>query len=260
MYCDSDQASLCWDCDLKVHGANFLVARHSRTLLCQVCQTPTPWSAAGANLGPTLSICRNCSGEDSRGLPAQERESCVAGEISGSAGGDVLDLDEEDLDDDVNSDESGEEEVEEEEDEGENQVVPWSSSSAPETAKFPSSDNFSDLWNSRSSFSVKRTREISSDLSLQESASCMINGTERNQGLTASSGDNLLSDDVIKRPLKGRRIGEPVSDEPVRVQSGSIKERIETIEKDIASGPNTPAGIAALLKLSRDRPEPACSC
>ena len=172
MYCDSDQASLCWDCDVKVHGANFLVARHSRTLLCQVCQTPTPWSAAGANLGPTLSICRNCSGEDARGLPAEERESCVAGEISGSAGGDVLDLDEEDLDDDVNSDESGEEEEEEveekeEEDEGENQVVPWSSSPPPETPKFPSSDNFSDLSNSTSSFSLKRTREISPDLSLQ---------------------------------------------------------------------------------------------
>ncbi|KAM0059041.1 putative transcription factor interactor and regulator Znf-B family [Helianthus debilis subsp. tardiflorus] len=35
IYCDSDQASLCWTCDNKVHSANFLVARHSRTLLCQ---------------------------------------------------------------------------------------------------------------------------------------------------------------------------------------------------------------------------------
>ncbi|KAL4347120.1 hypothetical protein GQ457_17G024250 [Hibiscus cannabinus] len=24
-YCESDQASLCWHCDAKVHGANFLV-------------------------------------------------------------------------------------------------------------------------------------------------------------------------------------------------------------------------------------------
>ncbi|KAE7995525.1 hypothetical protein FH972_000309 [Carpinus fangiana] len=24
MYCESDQASLCWDCDSQVHGANFL--------------------------------------------------------------------------------------------------------------------------------------------------------------------------------------------------------------------------------------------
>ncbi|KAL8507545.1 hypothetical protein ACS0TY_018186 [Phlomoides rotata] len=59
--CDSDQASLCWDCDDKVHAANFLVAKHSRTLLCHVCQSPTPWSAAGPNLGRTLSVCHACS-------------------------------------------------------------------------------------------------------------------------------------------------------------------------------------------------------
>ena len=43
MHCDSDQASLCWDCDAKVHAANFLVAKHSRTLLCHLCQSFTPW-------------------------------------------------------------------------------------------------------------------------------------------------------------------------------------------------------------------------
>ncbi|KAF4392698.1 hypothetical protein G4B88_029437 [Cannabis sativa] len=46
MYCESDQASLCWDCDEKVHGANFLVAKHSRSLLCHVCNFPTPWMAS----------------------------------------------------------------------------------------------------------------------------------------------------------------------------------------------------------------------
>ncbi|XWS51988.1 hypothetical protein CRYUN_Cryun11dG0029000 [Craigia yunnanensis] len=46
MHCESDQANLCWDCDVKVHGANFLVAKHSRTLLCHVCQNPTPWLAS----------------------------------------------------------------------------------------------------------------------------------------------------------------------------------------------------------------------
>ncbi|KAK3014362.1 hypothetical protein RJ639_009084 [Escallonia herrerae] len=34
MYCESDQASLCWDCDARIHSANFLVAKHLRTLLC----------------------------------------------------------------------------------------------------------------------------------------------------------------------------------------------------------------------------------
>ncbi|KAL0311216.1 UNVERIFIED_CONTAM: hypothetical protein Sangu_2416300 [Sesamum angustifolium] len=60
MHCESDQASLCWDCDAKVHSANFLVARHSRNLLCHVCQSPTPWSAAGPKLGPTVSVCEQC--------------------------------------------------------------------------------------------------------------------------------------------------------------------------------------------------------
>ncbi|KAL8228473.1 hypothetical protein R6Q57_016057 [Mikania cordata] len=60
-YCESDRASLCWTCDAKVHSANFLVARHSRTLLCQACQSPTPWTASGDTLWPsTASVCRTC--------------------------------------------------------------------------------------------------------------------------------------------------------------------------------------------------------
>lgn len=59
--CESDQASLCWDCDAKVHSANFLVARHSRNLLCRVCQSPTAWSAAGSKLEQTYSDCRKCA-------------------------------------------------------------------------------------------------------------------------------------------------------------------------------------------------------
>ncbi|KAF2616950.1 hypothetical protein F2Q68_00040437 [Brassica cretica] len=55
MYCESDQASLCWNCDGKVHGANFLVAKHTRCLLCTSCQSLTPWKATGLRLGPTFS-------------------------------------------------------------------------------------------------------------------------------------------------------------------------------------------------------------
>lgn len=60
MYCESDEARLCWDCDEKVHSANFLVAKHSRSLLCHVCQSPTPWKASGTKLGPTISVCEGC--------------------------------------------------------------------------------------------------------------------------------------------------------------------------------------------------------
>ena len=59
-FCESDQASLCWDCEGKVHGANFLVAKHTRCLLCNVCQSPTPWKASGLRFGPTVSICESC--------------------------------------------------------------------------------------------------------------------------------------------------------------------------------------------------------
>ncbi|KAJ4913325.1 B-box type zinc finger family protein [Raphanus sativus] len=60
MHCESDQASLCWNCDARVHGANFLVAKHTRCLLCSACQSPTPWKATGLRLGPTFSICDSC--------------------------------------------------------------------------------------------------------------------------------------------------------------------------------------------------------
>ncbi|GFY91779.1 hypothetical protein Acr_08g0001750 [Actinidia rufa] len=60
MYCDSDRAILCWDCDARVHAANFLVAKHSRTLLCHACQAPTPWTGSGPRLRPTVSVCETC--------------------------------------------------------------------------------------------------------------------------------------------------------------------------------------------------------
>ncbi|KAI3457261.1 hypothetical protein Pfo_013924 [Paulownia fortunei] len=97
MHCDSDQASLCWNCDAKVHSANFLVARHSRILLCHVCQSPTPWSASGAKLGPTVFVCQQCINEEICDESGEEDEEQAA-----------------------------EEEEEYDKEMGENQVVPWS--------------------------------------------------------------------------------------------------------------------------------------
>ncbi|KAH6785591.1 hypothetical protein C2S51_038046 [Perilla frutescens var. frutescens] len=87
IHCESDQANLCWDCDAKVHSANFLVARHSRNLLCRLCQSPTSWSAAGSKLEPTLSDCRkcvnrsDCDGEDEEDAAAAEDEEEEMAEI-----------------------------------------------------------------------------------------------------------------------------------------------------------------------------------
>ncbi|XP_030512119.2 B-box domain protein 31-like [Rhodamnia argentea] len=62
MYCEPDQANLCWDCDSRVHGGNFLAAKHQRNLLCRSCQSPTLWSALGPRLAPMASVCEKCVG------------------------------------------------------------------------------------------------------------------------------------------------------------------------------------------------------
>ncbi|KAM1033359.1 hypothetical protein FF1_036854 [Malus domestica] len=110
VYCDSDQASLCWDCDVKVHGANFLVAKHSRTLLCHVCQSPTPWIGSGLKLCPTVSVCESC--------------------VNNNEGNHHQDEDEDD------DDEEGQDGAEEDE---ENQVVPWSCKPPPPVSSTSSS-------------------------------------------------------------------------------------------------------------------------
>ncbi|XP_004485688.1 uncharacterized protein [Cicer arietinum] len=60
LFCESDQASLCWECDTKVHTANFIVTKHHRFLLCHICQSLTPWHGTGPNFVPTISLCNHC--------------------------------------------------------------------------------------------------------------------------------------------------------------------------------------------------------
>ncbi|BFG29354.1 hypothetical protein CerSpe_156280 [Prunus speciosa] len=124
IHCEADQAKLCWDCDEKVHGANFLVAKHPRSLLCHGCQSPTPWMGSGPKLTPTVSVCEICV--ERRGIKFQRHED----QESEAENEDDVDLDDEDDDDggghdgeDVDDDDD-----EEEEEEDENQVVPWSCS------------------------------------------------------------------------------------------------------------------------------------
>ncbi|CAO2200696.1 unnamed protein product [Urochloa humidicola] len=130
VYCGADEATLCWGCDAQVHGANFLVARHARALLCRGCARPTPWRAAGPRLGPTASLCDRCVRRGGGGGGPG------GGGAAGAAGADVEmgggrgDGDEEDDDDDSEDEdevvvEEDDDDEEEEEGEGENQVVPW---------------------------------------------------------------------------------------------------------------------------------------
>ncbi|GAU17046.1 hypothetical protein TSUD_105450 [Trifolium subterraneum] len=120
-FCESDQASLCWDCDSKVHGANFLVERHTRTLLCHACQSPTPWKASGARLGNALSLCERCAGGRKVDAVQQNEES------------------EGDNEDEVETDSDEDSDEEEDDDDVDNQVVPWSSTAMPPPASSSSS-------------------------------------------------------------------------------------------------------------------------
>ncbi|KAF8053870.1 hypothetical protein N665_1367s0007 [Sinapis alba] len=50
MFCESDQASLCWDCDIKIHGANFLGIRFGPTgSICEFCLAGTNNSVTGSS-------------------------------------------------------------------------------------------------------------------------------------------------------------------------------------------------------------------
>ncbi|CAJ1979013.1 unnamed protein product [Sphenostylis stenocarpa] len=123
IFCESDQASLCWDCDAKVHGANFLVARHSRTLLCRTCHSPTPWKAAGARLANAASVCHRCAASAAEGPDETE-----------SRNDDDPDTEDGDVTGEVD---------------GDNQVVPWSSTPPPPPASSSGSEcsSFSECRN-----------------------------------------------------------------------------------------------------------------
>lgn len=147
IYCESDQASLCWDCDGKVHGANFLVAKHTRCLLCSACQSHTSWKASGLRLGPTVSICESC-------LARKKNNSSVAGKNQNLNQEVIIGCREDD------GAESYDEESEEEE--VENQVVP-----AAVAEELPVVSSSSSVSTGDGDMVVKRTR-LDLDLNLSD--------------------------------------------------------------------------------------------
>lgn len=128
MHCDSDQASLCWDCDARVHMANFLVAKHWRTLLCHVCQSPTPWTASGPRLAPVVSFCPRCDNSTSTSTVTGDHHS-------------ENDREDDDDDDDDQSDRDDNEDDDDDDDDGDNQVVPLASTPLPSPPPVASSSS-----------------------------------------------------------------------------------------------------------------------
>lgn len=150
VYCESDQASLCWDCDARVHTANFLVAKHSRILLCNSCQSLTPWTGSGPKLGPTVSVCQKCFHRNNNNDGANQDQDLD----DHNDDSEEEDDDEDDEDDDGSSD-------------GDNQVVPLSSSTTNQphppsvTSSSSSSEDSTSRFHRRSviGFSPNRTKQ-----------------------------------------------------------------------------------------------------
>ncbi|KAJ8467264.1 hypothetical protein OPV22_029816 [Ensete ventricosum] len=196
MHCESDQASLCWECDAKVHAANFLVARHSRWLLCQSCQSPTPWRAEGARPGHAISTCERCAagcgteGRMDRGADGGRGGVGVAEEDEGEGEGE--EADEEPEDDGVDE-------------EGENQVVPWSMTPPPVSSSSSSEEEQEETGRRESGGGfLKRTRE-NVDLPL----------SEEDVACSSFQPSYMTSDDVTYRDRKRPTIVRPNADTSV---------------------------------------------
>ncbi|KAL1537768.1 zinc finger protein CONSTANS-LIKE 4-like [Salvia divinorum] len=243
MFCDSDQASLCWDCDEKVHAANFLVAKHSRTLLCHVCHSPTPWKAAGPKLGLTVSVCHACS-----------RRSQSTGDRSRSSG--ESDSDGEDREysttesDDSSEDGDDYEDEDEEGDVDENQVVPWSASASDSPPAVSTSGGEGEEENVSLS-SSKRARDDPFPSSEDEDGCSSWRNGEMSYELESYENCSSSSSGLL-RPLKMRREGGGGA--PAEASSGTaaIVEKLRRFEQEIVREERSDAIIIGLCNLTRD--------
>ncbi|GFQ05761.1 B-box zinc finger protein 32 [Phtheirospermum japonicum] len=259
MFCESDQASLCWGCDEKVHAANFLVAKHSRTLLCHVCHSPTPWTASGLKLGPTVSVCHGCADGGVANRGGSATSSRRRDDDDDDDGGGGYDSPESESDDgEYYIDSEGFSEDEEEEEDGENQVVPWSDtgSNSPPAEAAAELARYSDGEDNVSLSSSKRTRENAFE-SEDENMCCSSGDLDLNQ---RESGENVGCSSSSARPSKMRRRsnGGP---SPEQAPDGNappsgtaaIVEKLRRFHQEIAAeGEEASAVILGLCKLNKD--------
>lgn len=60
VYCQSDAACLCFSCDFHVHSANALSLSHSRTLVCESCNSQPAFARC---IEERIFLCQNCDWE-----------------------------------------------------------------------------------------------------------------------------------------------------------------------------------------------------
>ncbi|GMI63689.1 hypothetical protein HRI_000038200 [Hibiscus trionum] len=235
MHCESDEANLCWDCDLKVHGANFLVAKHSRSLLCHVCQNPTPWLASGRNLGSAVTVCDSCVG-NSNNEPQVMAEESSEGEYG-----------EEEEDEDYDEDEAVEEEEVEDAD---NQVVPWSGDSSSISMSKPvaSLERSSEGVGVSGGFGLKRMRENQSFCSDDE-IGCSSSLVGSSNGEASSMGSSRL----LQKQPRLAEVNQSARNED-QSRSTAIVGYLKRLQKNIiANDDDASATITGICKLSRDQ-------
>ncbi|KDP38968.1 hypothetical protein JCGZ_00725 [Jatropha curcas] len=255
MYCESDQACLCWDCDEKVHRANFLVAKHYRSLLCQVCQSPTPWKASGPKLGPTVSICESCFALHDRNKVeiCEDREESHGGNefLDGDGDGDG------DGDDEDYSDDEEDEEEEGNEEDGENQVVPWSvTSPSPPLASSSSSEESSRCYGTGAA-TLKPMRENNADLDSDDEIGCSSFhlGSGR---LSNDEGTSMASFKPLKRARIDSGVGDQIDDDDHNLgqpesRSTAIIDSLKRLQSGMVSNrESASATILGICRLSRD--------
>ncbi|PPE00838.1 hypothetical protein GOBAR_DD02115 [Gossypium barbadense] len=232
MHCESDQANLCWDCDFKVHGANFLVAKHNRTLLCHVCQSPTPWLASGRNLGSAVSVCDSCVVNGNNKCESSERES---GE-------------EEEGDYDNDAMEETEEEEEAEIEDAENQVVPWSGESSPVS--------MSKRISSLKSLTKQPSDFILFYLQMQDETGCSSSQVSSRGSSNREASSSMESSRLLKQP-KIAEINQSARNQDhgeTKSRSTAIISYLKRLQKHtITNDDDASATITGICRLSRDQ-------
>ncbi|XP_057474046.1 B-box zinc finger protein 32 [Actinidia eriantha] len=95
LYCPSDSAFLCWNCNAKVHQANFLIARHVRRTVCSLCKSLTGNCISGPGSRLIHRICRSCSPVDdlNHGLSSSSSSACISNAKSCSKSPKKIDFD-----------------------------------------------------------------------------------------------------------------------------------------------------------------------
>ncbi|KAL6996107.1 hypothetical protein U1Q18_006246 [Sarracenia purpurea var. burkii] len=114
LYCPSDSAFLCWNCDAKVHQANFLASRHVRCTVCSRCKKLTDNLISGVGFQTLRRICRSCSheslspGQDLDSLSSSSSSACISTAESCASPPKKISFDRIEIDDDKSTDLSSE--------------------------------------------------------------------------------------------------------------------------------------------------------